>query len=60
MNCPKCDVELIKVKEGKQRDGTKFIEFRCPECRKRFMDLKIPYSTFGLQRRNSTSFLGEF
>lgn len=49
MNCPKCNVELVEKKRGKQRDGTGYIEFRCPRCKGRFADLRIPYSAFEFQ-----------
>lgn len=50
VNCPRCDVGLVEKKRGRQRDGTEFIEFRCPKCKERFMDLKIPYDVLGFQR----------
>lgn len=48
-NCPKCNTELIKGKVHKERDGTEYSELRCPKCRRKYADIKIPYSAFGLQ-----------
>lgn len=53
MNCPKCNVELIEKRRGRQKDGTEYIEFRCPKCKGKFADLKIPYSALGFLRKGS-------
>jgi len=36
----------------KEKDGTEYFELRCPKCKGRFIDLKIPYSAFGFQEEN--------
>jgi uncharacterized ferredoxin-like protein len=43
-NCPKCGAELIKGKTIKEKDGTEYFELKCPKCKEKYMDLKIPYS----------------
>lgn len=50
MNCPVCGVVLVEKKKGRQKDGTEYIEFRCPKCKGKFADLKIPYSAMGFRR----------
>ncbi len=44
MKCPKCNIELKCGKVKRQKDGTEYCECKCPECRGRFMDIKIPKS----------------
>ena len=44
MKCPKCEIELDKGEVQKEKDGTEYFELKCPKCKNRFMDLKIPYS----------------
>ncbi|GEM_PF-1328606 len=52
MDCPRCGVGLVEKKRGRRKDGTEFIEFKCPKCKGKFADLKIPYSTFGFRRED--------
>ena len=47
MKYPKCNTELIQGKTNKQKDGTEYFELKCPNCKNRFMDIKIPKSVFG-------------
>ena len=53
MKCPKCNVELIKGKVHKEKNGTEYFEMECPKCKGRFIDLKMPYSAF--EEHNSTT-----
>lgn len=45
MKCPKCNVELSKGNTTKELDGTEYTIFRCPRCKKKFTDIKIPPDT---------------
>lgn len=49
MNRPECNEELIKGEPRKERDGREYTEFRCPKCRRKYRDIKIPRSMVGLQ-----------
>ena len=49
MKCPKCDTELMQGKPKKQKDGTEYFELNCPNCKARYLDMKIPKSVFGLE-----------
>lgn len=49
MKCPRCGSELIAGKVHKKGDGTEYFELRCPKCKSRFMDLKIPHFSSGFQ-----------
>lgn len=51
MDCPRCGVGLVEKKRGRQKDGTEFIEFKCPNYKGKFADLKIPYSALGFPRK---------
>jgi len=42
--CPKCNSKLNRGKTVKETDGTEYTEFVCPQCKKRYADIKIPYS----------------
>lgn len=46
MLCPNCKEELTKINEGKETDGTEFIEYLCKSCNEKYADLKIPHTAF--------------
>lgn len=41
--CPKCGRELSRGKTVRQKDGTEYTPLICPVCRKRLVDVKMPY-----------------
>jgi len=42
MKCPTCSRARLVIKKVEiELDGSEFCEFKCPKCRKRFMDVKI-------------------
>ncbi len=48
MKCPTCNRAKLVIKKVEiERDGSEYSEFKCPKCKKLFMDVKIftDYST---------------
>jgi DNA-directed RNA polymerase subunit RPC12/RpoP len=46
MQCPKCGVDLVKGKTRKESDGTEGTEYKCPKCKRKFLDMKVPKDIF--------------
>jgi DNA-directed RNA polymerase subunit RPC12/RpoP len=46
MQCPKCGVDLVKGKTRKESNGTEGTEYKCPKCKRKFLDMKVPKDIF--------------
>jgi Zn finger protein HypA/HybF involved in hydrogenase expression len=50
MKCKKCDVELVKGEVYKDSEGWEAMEYICPKCKEKYVDIKIPNKALFQQR----------
>lgn len=47
--CPNCGGKLSAGEIIKEKDGTQATELICKKCKRRFVDIKLPYSAVRLE-----------